>query len=379
MVRNASMIPVDGPFAGPTRRQVSLGLAGAGALGAIGLGSRPARADTTIQWMGWQGYDECYGVGSYIADNGITLEKTYINANEEIITKLQGGGVGSIDLITMYFGYLPIMAEAGLLEPFDASKTPNAANVIPQFLNAGPVNWNGQLYGVPWTWGFLPMMYDPAAIATPTSWHDVLKEEHKGKVVMIHDPLGNLQVWGKVVNPEVAHATQLTHDQLVKTMDFMINIKKNHARAFATSYGEASDMFARGEVVISALGWEAMVGFAAAAGKVIDFVIPQEGTAMYMDCLCIPKAAPNPDAAYGLANHCLSVEGQQKIVEVLTQGITNLEAIKATAPEHQAIYSYDNIDALLQTARMEPMPPTEEGEFATYDDFLEEYDRLLKA
>ncbi|MGH6719422.1 MAG: ABC transporter substrate-binding protein [Alphaproteobacteria bacterium] len=368
---------IDGPF-GLTRRQAALGLAGAGAAGAFGLSPRAARAATTLQWMGWQGYDECYNVGTFLQDNDITLEKTYINANEEIITKLQGGAVGSIDLITMYFGYLPLMAEAGLLEPFDDTKVAAAANVIPQFLTQDSLRYDGNLYGVPWTWGFLPMMYDPAAIPRPTSWKDVLKDEYKGKVVMIHDPLGNLMVWGRVVTG-AAESTILNHDQLKETIDFLIDIKKNHARAFATSYGEASDMFARGEVVISALGWEAMVGFAAAAGKVIDFAIPEEGTAMYMDCLSIPKGSPHPDLAYGLAGTCLSVEGQLKIVEVLTQGITNLEAIAKTSAEHQAIYNYDDIDTFLKTVRLEPMPPTEEGDIATYDDFLEEYDRLLKA
>ncbi|MEX2647456.1 MAG: extracellular solute-binding protein [Alphaproteobacteria bacterium] len=378
MAKLRSFGAVDGPFAPMTRRQAALGLAGAGVAGALALPGRAARAET-VQWMGWQGYDECYNVGTYIADNGITLEKTYINANEEIITKLQGGSIGSIDLITMYFGYLPIMAAAGLLDPFDDSKVAAAGHVIPQFLAQDSLRYDGQLYGVPWTWGFLPMMYDPAAIAQPTSWMDVLKEEHKGKVVMIHDPLGNLMVWGKVVIPEAMHSTVLTHDQLKQVIDFLVNVKKNHARAFASSYGEASDMFARGEVVISALGWEAMVGFAGAAGKVIDYVIPQEGTAMYMDCLAIPKGSPHPDLAYGLADTCLSIDGQLKIVEVLTQGITNLEAIAKTTPEHQAIYQYDDIDSFLQRARLEPMPPTEAGDYATYDDFLEEYDRLLQA
>ncbi|MSP83351.1 MAG: extracellular solute-binding protein [Alphaproteobacteria bacterium] len=367
---------LDGPFAAPTRRQVALGMGALGSAGVLGLRPRDARADS-VNWMGWQGYDECFNAGSFLADSGITMEKTYINANEEIITKLAAGGTGSIDLITMYFGYLPIMAAAGMLEPFDVTKVPNAADVIPQFLNNESIRYDGKLYGVPWTWGFLPMVYDPAAIPTPTSWMDVLKDEYKGKVVMIDDPLGNLMVWGRVVTG-AEHSTILTHDQLKQTIDFLINVKKNHARAFA-GYGEASDMFARGEVVISALGWEAMVGFAATAGKKIDFVIPQEGTAMYMDCQCIPAGSPHPDEAYAIANQCLSVEGQAKIVEVLTQGITNLKAIAKTAPEHQAIYSYSDIDAFLKKARMEPMPPTESGDTATYDDFLEEYDRLLKA
>ena len=40
------------------------------------------------------------------------------------ITKLQAGGIGRTDLITMYFGYLPLMYEGGLLEPIDTARLP---------------------------------------------------------------------------------------------------------------------------------------------------------------------------------------------------------------------------------------------------------------
>ena len=374
--KSRGTMPVDGPFA-LTRRHAAAGLLAAGAAGA--LSARPARADTKVSWMGWQGYDECYAAGTYLQDHGITMEKTYINANEEIITKLQAGGVGQVDLITMYFGYLPIMAAMGVLEPFDLSKVPNGANVIPEFLNHEAIRYEGQLYGVPWTWGSLPLMYDPAATAAPASWMDILKDEYKGKVVMIHDPLGNIMVWGRTVTG-AENSTILTHAQLKETVDFLINVKKNHARAFASSYGEASDMFARGEVVVSALGWEAMVGFAAAAGKEIAFTIPQEGTAMYMDCLCIAKDAPHPEESYGLANECLSVEGQARAAEILTQGITNLDTLPKLSDANKAMYAYENISEFVKVARLYPMPPTEsDGTIATYDEILEEYDRLLKA
>ena len=87
-------------------------------------------------------------------------------------------------------------------------------------------------------------------------------------------------------------------DELKKTIDFLITIKKNHARTFSASYGEAVDLFARGEVVTSAIGWDAMVGFAAAKNKVLDFVLPEEGAMVFMDTLAIPKGAPNRDLAY---------------------------------------------------------------------------------
>ena len=95
-------------------------VAGAAALTAgIATGLRPAFADTQVVWVGWQGYDEPLKLGSFLADNGISLATTYINTNEEIITRLQAGGAGQTDLITIYFGHIPILVAADLLEPID--------------------------------------------------------------------------------------------------------------------------------------------------------------------------------------------------------------------------------------------------------------------
>ena len=73
-----------------------------------------------MTWMGWQGYETPILAGTFLKDNDIDFQPTFISSNEEIITKLQAGGTGRTDLITMYFGYLPLMAEGGLLEPVDS-------------------------------------------------------------------------------------------------------------------------------------------------------------------------------------------------------------------------------------------------------------------
>ena len=110
-----------------SRRNFAKGLAGTGMLAAAGLPARRAAAKTTITWMGWQGYETPITSGTFLADNDIDFQPTFIGSNEEIITKLQAGGIGNTDLITMYFGYLPLMAEGGLLEPVDAGASPLSA------------------------------------------------------------------------------------------------------------------------------------------------------------------------------------------------------------------------------------------------------------
>jgi spermidine/putrescine transport system substrate-binding protein len=362
-----------------SRRQAMAGLAAAGA-GLATLGQpRPAHAATTMTWMGWQGYETPIKSGTFLADNDIDFQPTFIASNEEIITKLQAGGVGRTDIITMYFGYLPLMAEGGLLEPIDPAKIANFDKLVPQFTAQEAIRWNGQLYGVPWNWGSLPLMYDPAVVtAPPESWLDIMKPEYKGKVAMVDDPLGNLLIWGTVVTGKPM-GTLLTKDEMKAVIDKMIEIKTQQARALFPGYGEMSDAFARGEVVISAIGWEAVAVWTAGKGKKIDYTIPKEGTGMFMDCLCIPKDAPHIDLTYKMIDHITSVDPQLVFATEQSAGITNLDAVPKLPDELRASYHYDALDEFMTKARLQPVPPTEEGEFATYDDFLAEYARLQAA
>jgi spermidine/putrescine transport system substrate-binding protein len=363
-----------------SRRGVLRGAAATAAMSGLGLWSRDAQAATTMTWMGWQGYETPIMSGSFLKDNDIDFQPTFIASNEEIITKLQAGGVGKTDLITMYFGYLPIMAEGGLLEPVDPAKIDQFADLVPQFTSQQAIRYEDQLYGIPWNWGSLPLMYDPSQVpAPPESWLDIKKPEHKGTVAMVDDPLGNLLIWGTVVTGKPM-GTLLTREELVKVIDELIDIKKNHARAFFATYGDMSDAFARNEVTVSAIGWEAVAVWTKSKGKEIRYTIPKEGTGMFMDCLCIPKDAPHVDLSYKMINHVLSPEPQKIFATEQSAGITNLKAVPLLPAELVQSYNYSDLDGFMQKARLQPVPPSEyDGTTATYDDFLTEYARLQKA
>ena len=360
-----------------SRRHV---LAGAAAVGTMAAFGRPAFAKTTMTWMGWQGYEAPILSGTFLKDNDIDFQPTFIASNEEIITKLQAGGIGKTDLITMYFGYLPLMAEGELLEPIDPAKVELLPKLIPQFVAQDAIKYQGNLMGVPWNWGSLPLMYDPAVVTTPPeSWLDILKPEHKGKVAMVDDPLGNLLIWGTVVTGKPM-GTILTKEEMVQVIDKLIEIKTKHARAFFASYGDMSDAFARNEVTVSAIGWEAVAVWTQAKGKTIKYTIPKEGTGMFMDCLCIPKDAPHMDLSYKMINHIISPEPQKQFATEQSAGITNLDTVPMLPKELAESYNYADIDGFMQKARLQPVPPTEsDGSVATYDDFLTEYQRLSKA
>ena len=363
---------------GLSRRGLLQATAAMGGL-AAGLGPRLAQAATTMTWMGWQGYEVGIKTGSFLEDNDIDFQPTFISSNEEILTRLQAGG-DATDLVTMYFGYLPLMAESDMIQPLDPARLALLDRLVPQFTSQPAISHDGKLMGVPWNWGSLPIMYDPAVVAAPpASWMDVTKPEYKGKVAMVDDPLSALMVWGTVVT-DAEVGTLLTREQLKQVIDFLIDLKTNQARAFFPSYGDMAEAFARNEVVISAVGWEAVAVWAAQKGKKIEYTIPKEGTGLFMDCLVIPTGAASTDLAYKAINHIVSPEPQVAFATDQSAGITNLDAVAMLPEGLRASYQYADLDSFLTKARLYPLPPTEyDGKIASYDDFLTEYQRLQKA
>lgn len=366
--------------AGLTRRQFNRALAATTALGAAGALAGPAAAEGgTVNFLGWQGYDDPVTFDDFLTSKGITLNATYIGNNDEIVAKLRGGGVGQVDVVTPYMGYIPLLVKLDLIQEIDVSRVPNLANVMEIFRNDPNIVVDGKLYGVPFTWGGGPMMYDPEVVTdVPTSWKDLLKPEYKGKVGMMDDPLGNVMI-GALAATGTDMPTKLTNDQLEATIDFLIEVKKQ-SRVVAASWGDLADAMARGDVALTFNGWETMVKFCADKGKLVEYTYPVERTNAWLDNYCIAKDAPNLDAAYELCNRVISVEGQKRLAEVALQAITNSEAVAALTPEIRALYPYDDIANYGQKAGFFGFPPTEpEGDLTTFSDWLRAYERFKAA
>jgi spermidine/putrescine-binding protein len=339
------------------------------------LGVRSAAAATTVTLVGWEGYDK--PLEGYLKANNITLDPTYIGDSNQIISKLTSGGVGRVDLVTPNVTYVPLLVKLNTLSAVDESKVPNLKHVHPFFLGNPSIRIEGKLYAVPYVWGGVPMMYDPAAISEPQSWSDVLKPEYKGKVSML-DNLNNIQLAARVVT-DAKVPTRLTHQQLKDAVDFLIKVK-GQTRVLATSYGDMADALARGEAVITFNGWEVVVKKAADKGKKVAYTYPKEGTFGWMDCYCIVRDAPNSDIAHALANEALSEPVQIKAGEGELLGILNTDAIKKLPADARALYPYDDLEGFSKKVGFFPVAPLKaDGDVATFDDWKKEYLRFKNA
>lgn len=359
-----------------TRRRFGLGAVAMAGLAAAGLRDRPARAEAHVAYLGWQGYDAPLLVDDALRSAGITLETAYIDRDDEILARLNGGGVGRIDVVTPDTGYVPALIAAGLVDPIDESLVPNLAQMVPLFRDQPAIHAGGRLYAVPFTWGSAPMVYDPAAHPMPpASWKDLLKSDYAGRIGMMDDPLGNTMLAALIVT-DARSATLLTHEELEAAVDFLIEIKKL-SRLVAGSWSELADAMSRSDVTVTFNGWEAIKKFCADKGKVVEHGYPSEGTFAWIDSYCVARDAPDRKAAHFLANQIIGAPAQSSLAEQALQAIVNTQAIAALGPSLRALYPYDDMESFGRAAHFFAFPPLEaDGRHATYAEWIAEYQRF---
>ena len=100
---------------------------------------------------------------------------------------------------------------------------------------------------------------------------------------------------------------------------------------------------------------------------------------MFMDCLVLPKDCPNPELAYKMINHIISVEPQKQFATEQSAGITNLKAVPTLPEELRASALRRPRHLHDQGAAPAGAPTEDDGTTATYDDFLTEYQRSQAA
>jgi spermidine/putrescine transport system substrate-binding protein len=376
--RNDGLVRLRMP-GGLSRRAFGIGMAAASSLSLLAPGS--ARAATEVNFMGWQGYEEGLAADGFLEKNGLSLATTYMNDNNQLIATATNGGFGNMDLITPDHGYTPVMAAIGMLEPLDLARIPNFAGLFDEFRTMPGPNVDGVQYSLPYTWGSIPLMYNPEFVTEPpTSWLDILDPKYKGKVALTNDVISVIVPFTMAATG-TKHPTRISKDELDACIDLIIRIKKEHARTIASGYGELADLFAAKEVVM-AQSWEPVATWAGQKGANLKWVVPKEGTWTLIDCLAIVKDAPHRDENYLLLNHGLSAEAQSTVANANSTGVTAAGALPLLNERARSLYPYDDIGSFFASTGGGPFPlwPLDpEGDYVTFDDVLNGWERFLKA
>jgi spermidine/putrescine-binding protein len=329
--------------------------------------------------LDWAGYSSPKASEPFRNRYGVSVNEEPLTSNGDIITKLLAGGADSISAVTPPMGLVPLAVQAGVLEPLDYDRLPNAADYIPYYANLGEKTFaiDGQTYAAPFLWGTLELVYNEQYLAQPPSdWMEFTEPEFTGKLALTDVPEDNYQCWGEAMGYD---PLKMTKPQLEKVTDFLIQFKTEQVRTFTNTYDDLAQELASGDIVaVASPLWIAIAGEAKKHGSnSVKWKLLDKGCRRWTDTWALPKGGNNQDTAYAWINYMIGANAQAIVASELQSATVNRKAIPKLTGPAKTLYPYNNPEAARRTPTW--TLPTGENGAATYDDWLEEWRRVQAA
>jgi spermidine/putrescine transport system substrate-binding protein len=294
-------------------------------------------ASNKLNVYNWDTYIGDTTLETFTKSTGIEVQYDLYANLEEMFAKFQAGNPG-YDVIFPSDYMMETMIAADMLVELDRSRLPNFKNVDPNFLD--PAFDPGCKYNIPYFWGSVGIGYRKSKVGEVDSWKVLLdSDKHSGRMAMLADARF---VMG-VALLYLGHSANTTNpDEINAARDLLIKAKK-HLKGFVPDSGQ--DMLISGDIDV-VMEWNGDVLKVMEEDDDLTYVIPKEGTVIWVDGVCIPKGAPNIDNAYKFLNHLHEPEVNAEVANTIHYATSN-KAAKAFVSEadlnNPAIYAPDSV------------------------------------
>jgi spermidine/putrescine transport system permease protein len=237
---------------------------------------------------------------------------------EALLAKLQNGNSG-YDIVVPSDYAVHILQRQRLLSPLDKERIPNLErNLDAQFLGR-PFD-PGNLYSVPYIWGTTGIGYRKDRVGQLTGgWQVLWEERYRGKVVMLDDMRENfgaaLKLSGFSINSR--DPAQL------ETAKALLEKQKPLLQAYNSS--NFQELLVSGDAWL-VQGWNGQIVKAARDNPNIAYLLPKQGTTIFIDSFCIPAGASHKALAHQFINYMLEPETAASIVNHTGYTVANRAA-----------------------------------------------------
>jgi len=298
---------------------------------------------------------------TFEAATGIPITIVNHATNEEVMGKLTAGGDSGIDVAFVSGQYAQALNEAGLLQPLDEELIPNEENL---YAEAQELAYDpGNTFSMPYAWGTTGLCYRSDLVPTaPTSWNDLLEPapELVGKTTMLSTErwmaLPALKAMGLSVNSTNPDDLEAVKEQMLSTKDTLLAFDDTTFYTKLVS-GEASMTEA----------WDGWCNYGIAEDPNIKFVVPEEGSDLWVDTMTVLKSSKNKEAAMAFVNYILEADVQSWVAENILYKVPNEAAMALVDPA--VIAAYPNLG-------MSPAELLEQETIVDLGEFSPEYTKL---
>ncbi len=262
-----------------------------------------------------------------------------------MMAKLVAGGTGLYDLVVPSDHRIPALIKAGLLAPLRHPNLPNLKNLETRFRN--PTFDPGNRYTVAYQWGTLGLyVRRQPDVALPNSWAAVFDSQAQAGPFVLLDSARDLVAAALKFRGHSVNSADPA--QLRAARDLLVNAKQR-SLGFDGSVGGKNKVL--GKLATTAVVFSGEAARGTAEDPETAYVIPKEGSLIWVDSLAVLANAPHRDLAERFINFCLEPEIGARISNFTQFASPNLAARPYLKPgdlQNPAIYPSEEILAKLE-------------------------------
>ena len=301
------------------------------AFSACAMGSASASAEE-LTVFNWFDYIDPAVIDLFEEETGITVKYVNFTTNEEMYTKLEAGA-GTYDVIFPSEYMIERMIAHDMLEELDLSAMPNFANVMDRLKD--PSYDPGNRFSVPYMWGTLGYLYNSEMVDEElTSWSALFDEKYAGNVIMMNSMRDSIGLALKYLGYSMNTRNEA---ELNEAKDLLIKQKQDKIQC-GYLLDETKDKMVGGEAAIGVV-YSGDAQYAIEKNESLVYVVPEEGSNIWVDGMCIPKGSKN-------------VEGAMKFIDFLCRediAAMNFDYIYYCSPVQAVVDGLDEEEAAQST------------------------------
>lgn len=308
----------------------------------FGYYSTKTTSTGSLKVYNWGEYMDPQVLGLFEKETGISVTYDEYETNESmypIIAK----GAADYDLICPSDYMIQKMSDEGLLEPINWSRIPNAKNIDDQYFEFARGYDENNTYSMPYLWGTVGILYNKKMVKGPIdSWGVLWDTRYQDDILMqksVRDAFG-------VALKYLGYSLNTTDEAQLDEAKQKLLEQKHSGVVQAYVVDEVRDKMIAGEAAMGVIySGEALTCME--ENEDLAYVIPKEGSNLWMDNFAIVKGAKNKENAEKFLNFLCRPEIMKMNFEYITYSVPSSKARELLPDEYKnSTIAFPALDSL---------------------------------
>ncbi|MCR5800062.1 MAG: ABC transporter substrate-binding protein [Lachnospiraceae bacterium] len=276
--------------------------------------------DSTVYVYNWGEYIDPETLTAFEEETHIKVVYDEFETNEIMYPKIESGA-SVYDVICPSDYMIKKLIDNDMLAPIDWEKVPNAKkNIGAQYYDQSTEFDPGNKYAVPYCWGTVGILYNKTMVDDPVDSWNVLWDEKYADNILMQDSVRDAFMVALKKNGYSMNT--LDENELEKAKNDLI-AQKPIVQAYVVD--QVRDKMIGGEAALGVI-YSGEAIYTQRENADLEYVIPKEGTNVWIDCWVIPK-------------NCQNKENAEKFIDFMCRGdiaLKNFEYITYSTPNDAA-------------------------------------------